>query len=83
MEVVVYLKDENELVILESLLQRLKLRFEKRKGQTIASEPDNEREKHLLELRNLAAQIQESSYGDPIEWQRTTREDRILPFREA
>ena len=73
MEVVVYLKDENELVILESLLQRLKLRFEKRKGQTIASETDNEREKHLLELRNLAAQIQESSYGDPVEWQRTVR----------
>ena len=84
MELVVYLQDESDLSILESLLRRLKLRFEKRKD-TISSLDvvDIDREKNLLELRQLAAQIKESSFGDPIEWQREIRQDRVLPFRES
>ena len=82
MELVVYIQDENDLVMIESLLQRLKLRFEKRKEQKPAIEPHNDYEKNLLELQQLAAQIKESSFGDPIEWQRHTRQDRILPFRD-
>ncbi len=27
--------------------------------------------------------ILESSFGDPVEWQREIRQDRVLPFREA
>lgn len=42
----------------------------------------HDREKKLLELRYLAAQIKQSSYGNPIEWQREIRQDRVLPFRE-
>jgi hypothetical protein len=84
MELVVYLQDESDLAILESLLRRLKLRFEMRKGQIPVLEPsaDSEREKNLLELRRLAALIKHSSFGDPVEWQREVRKDRILPFRE-
>lgn len=83
MEVVVYLKDESELVLLESLLQRLKLRFEKRKEQINAPNTGNDYEKNLLKLSQLSAQITESSFGDPIKWQKTTREDRLLPFRDT
>lgn len=83
MELVVYLQDETDLAILESLLRRLKLRFEKRKDNSSSLSVDNDREKKLLELRHLAAQIQESSYGDPIEWQREIRKDHVLPFREG
>ena len=82
MELVVYLQDEGDLLIVESLLRRLKLRFEKRPNEvTPIGVSDNNREKNLLELRFLAAQIKESSFGNPIEWQREMREDRVLPYR--
>ena len=82
MELVVYLQDESDLAVIESLLNRLKLRFEKRNGQTASPKTDVEREKNLLELRYLAAQIKESTFGDPLEWQAETRKDRSLPFRD-
>jgi hypothetical protein len=83
MELVVYLKNDSDLAILESLLNRLKLRFEKRNNGSF-QEPkkdETEYEKNLKELQNLAAQIEESSFGDPVEWQREMRKDRPLPFR--
>ena len=82
MELVVYLQDENDLAVIESLLKRLKLRFEKRKGQTETPKTDIEREKNLLELQYLAAQINHSTFGDPLEWQAETRKDRNLLFRD-
>ncbi len=81
MELVVYLRDETDLAILEPLLKRLKLPFEKRSNK-IVSDDIQDREKDLTELQSLAAQIQESSFGDPIEWQHEARQDRVLPFRE-
>jgi hypothetical protein len=82
MELVVYLKDDSDLVIIENLLNRLKLRFEKRNNGHIQAPPnDSNYEKNLEELRQLASQIEQSSFGDPIEWQRIQREDRPLPFR--
>ena len=80
MELIVYLQDENDLAMIESLLKRLKLRFEKRKEQTETPKTDPEREKNLLELKFLAAQIKHSTFGDPIEWQAETRNDRSLSY---
>jgi hypothetical protein len=82
MELVVYLKDDSDLAIIENLLNRLKLRFEKRNnGHIQAPKNDNDFQKNLKELRHLAAQIDQSSFGDPVEWQREERKDRPLPFR--
>lgn len=81
MELVVYLKDESDLEAIESLLKRLKLHFEKRKSPTETPNTDIEREKNLLELRYLAAQIKQSTFGDPLQWQEETRKDNTLPFR--
>ena len=83
MELVVYLQNENDLAVIESLLNRLKLRFEKRKGQTETPKTDIDREKNLLELRYLAAQIKNSTFGDPLDWQNESRKDRSLPFRDG
>lgn len=84
MEVVVYLKDDSDLAILESLLNRLKLRFEKRNNGTFQKpqKEETEYQKNLKELQSLAAQIEGSSFGDPVEWQREMRKDRPLPFRD-
>ena len=45
MELVVYLQDEQDLAIIESLLNRLKLRFEKRHSTTTNPQTEIDREK--------------------------------------
>ena len=80
MELVVYLQDEQDLAIIESLLNRLKLRFEKRNGSTPNPQPELDREKNLQELRSLSAQIKDSTFGDPLTWQEETRKERPLPL---
>ena len=80
MELVVYLQDEQDLAIIESLLNRLKLRFEKRHSTTPNPQTEIDREKNLQELRSLSAQIKDSTFGDPLTWQEETRKDRPLPL---
>lgn len=88
MELVIYIKNENDLTVLEPLLRRMKLRFEKkRNGDTsIGQIKKTDREKELEEARVLLLKMHQegvdaSYYGDPSEYQREIRTDSILPFR--
>jgi len=89
MELVIYLKDKQDLTILEPLLKRMKLRFEKKNGRpsAVKAEQKAAKEKNLEVARaSLLKMHQEgvdtSYYGDPSEWQRETRQDTNLPFRD-
>jgi len=89
MELVVYLKDEQDLTILEPLLKRMKLRFEKKNGRPTATNAQQKsaREKNLEAARALLLKMHQegvdaSYYGDPSEWQRLTRTETTLPFRD-
>ncbi len=89
MELVIYLQDERDLAILEPLLRRLKLRFEKKKGpsnqthQTGTSEAKEKLETaRALLLKMLEEGTDASYFGDPVEWEREVRQDRLLPFRQ-
>lgn len=90
MELVVYIKNEQDLVVLERLLTKMKLRFEHKSSkkeeaetskQSISAKRKLEAARtRLLQLREAGVDV--SSYGDPIQWQRDTRQDNILPFRD-
>jgi uncharacterized membrane-anchored protein len=69
----------------------MKLRFESKTGseKIIAKKKkDRQAETKVEEARKLLLKMHEdgaidaSSYGDPVEWQRETRQDRPLPFRD-
>ena len=88
MELVIYLKDEQDLTILEPLLKRMKLRFEKKDGLPAATKAQRKtaREKNLEAARVLLLKMHQEGvdafyYGDPSEWQRETRTETKLPFR--
>lgn len=90
MELVVYIKNEQELVALERLLTKMKLRFEHKKSkmeeaespkQSLSAEQKLEAARiRLLQMRKAGVDV--SSYGDPIQWQRDIRKDSTLPFRD-
>jgi hypothetical protein len=89
MELVIYLKNEQDLTILEPLLKRMKLRFEKKNGHPAATEAQQKsaKEKNLEAARTLLLKMHQegidaSYYGDPSEWQRETRKEANLPFRD-
>lgn len=89
MELIIYLPDEKDLAILEPLLRRMDLRFEKKNGQSKAAKQTATPEaKAKLEatrallLKMLEEGVDASCFGDPVEWQRQSRQDRPLPFRE-
>ncbi len=91
MELVVYIDNEQDLVILEPLLKRLKLRFE-HKGDSEKAVSDTSQKaiealekldtakKTLARMRQTGVDI--SPYGDPIEWQKTVRKDKALPYED-
>ncbi len=89
MELVIYLKDEQDLTVLEPLLKRMKLRFEKKNDHSAAptiAQHKTAREKKLEAARTLLLKMHQegvdsSYYGDPSEWQRETRTKTNLPFR--
>ena len=81
MDVVVELKINNpsDWAIIERLLKRLKISFVK-KNVAHLHKP---KEQTVLEELNalLDAGVDASYYGDPIAFQRDTREDVVQPFR--
>lgn len=139
MELVVYLKNEKDLAVLEPLLKRMKLRFDMQNGNGKKTKPASSPKSKPESKENLTDRVKElraqlppppskekraaalarmdelrkqihpplpprpsaekvakaraamdalleegvdvSAYGDPIEWQRETRKDRELPFR--
>ena len=88
MELVIYLKDEQDLTILEPILKRMKLRFEKKNDHPVATKAElkSAREKNLEVARALLLKmhlegVDASYYGDPSEWQREIRAEAKLPFR--
>lgn len=90
MELVVYIQNEQDLIVLEPLLKRMKLRFERKNGKkesTQQAKLDLSAQQRLEAARVLLLQMHEegidvSTYGDPIEWQRETRNDPAQPFRD-
>ena len=90
MELVVYIKNEQDLVVLERLLTKIKLRFEHKKNkmeevenskQLLSAEQKLEAARILLlQMRKEGVDI--SSYADPIQWQRDIRQNSMLPFRD-
>ncbi len=85
MELIVYLQNEEDLAVLEPLLKRLQLRFERK---SVESNPslslaEQKLEAARVQLREmLQVGVDVSTYGDPIEWQRETRADNTLPLRD-
>ncbi len=51
---------------------------------TVLSSPKkvSDRRAMVAALRRLSQSGQPSSFGDPLEWQKETRKDRVLPGRE-
>lgn len=89
MELVIYLNDEKDLKVLEPLLKRMRLRFEKKSDQLSIPKPNSKHtsKKSLETARTLLLKMHEqgvnaSYYGDPLEWQKSTRTDIKLPFRD-
>jgi len=89
MELVIYLKDEQDLTVLEPLLKRMKLRFEKKNGRpaVVKAQQKSVREKNLEVARAALLKMHQegvdaSYFGDPSEWQRVTRTERKMPFRD-
>lgn len=85
MELVIYLKNEEDLAVLEPLLKRMHLHFERKNGESnpSLSLAEQKLEAARAQLRQmLQAGVDISTYGDPIEWQRETRMDTALPFRD-
>ncbi len=74
MELVSYLQDEKNLAVLEPLLRRLKLRFEKKKSPSgTANQTTTPEAKEKLEvartllLKMLEDGVDASYFGDPVE----------------
>jgi len=89
MELVIYLKDEQDLTVLEPLLKRMKLRFKKINGRpsTTKTQHKTAKEKNLEASRALLLKMHKegvdaSYYGEQSEWQRETRSETKLPFRD-
>lgn len=66
-----------ELIL--GLVKRLNIPFKQTPGKVADK---SVREKAIQRIRNFKAQSP-SSFGDALEWQRTEREDRSLPFNET
>jgi hypothetical protein len=85
MELVIYLKNEEDLAVLEPLLKRLQLRFERKNSDhnTLLPLAEQKLEAARVQLlQMLQAGVDVSTYGDPVEWQQATRTDNNLPFRD-
>ncbi len=89
MELVIYLKDEQDLTVLEPLLRRMKLHFKKNSKHHSVTKPltsaDGQKKldaARALLLKMHSEGVDASYYGDPIDWQRETREESALPFRD-
>lgn len=85
MELVVYINDEKDFSVLEPLLSRMKLRFERKNNVNAINESSATQEKVESARAQLLQMLKEgvdvSSYGDPVAWQKETRQDNMLPFR--
>ena len=89
MELVIYLKNEEDLSVLEPILKRMKLRFEKKNGHTSITKAQNKsvREKNLEEARGILLKMHQegvdaSYFGNPSDWQREMRLETKLPHRD-
>ena len=86
MELVVEYNNDSDLAVLETMLNRMQFRYtktEKKENQKPDLSNSKVRAEVLRELRYLASKIKTSSFGDPVEWQRETRIDKPLAFRET
>ena len=89
-ELVIYLKNEKDFAVLEPLLKRMKIRFERKNGpkKAISNAKQPSTAQQNLEsaraklLQMLKEGVDVSSYGDPIQWQREVQQDNRLPFRD-
>ena len=73
------ISDPKDAELILSLVKRLNIPF-KQDAKKVAGK--SEREKAIERIQNFKAQGT-SSFGDALEWQRTEREDRPLPFNET
>ena len=78
MELVVYINDEKDFSALEPLLNRMKLRFERKTNVRAMNESSSTQEKVESARAQLLQMLKEgvdvSSYGDPVGWQKETRQ---------
>ncbi len=77
-QITLNIKQDKDLDILLPLLDRL--------GITIHEDNTHSKKKLSDEeykeiLNRISKGIDVSNYGDPIQWQKETREDRKLPYR--
>lgn len=74
MELVVYINDEKDFSVLEPLLSRMKLRFERKNNVNAINESSATQEKVESARAQLLQMLKEgvdvSSYGDPVAWQK-------------
>ena len=71
------LKDWQELAFVEQILARLQVKF-KTKPLALSNN-----QKALAALQKIAQRkVLATQIPDPVQWQRETRQDRPLPFRE-
>ena len=90
MELVIYLKNEQDFIVLEPLLKRMKIRFEQkdikkkvvvRTKRLLSAQQKLETARvRLLQMHKEGIDV--TSYGDPVQWQKDTRQDTCLPFRD-
>ncbi len=77
MELVVYINDEKDFSVLEPLLSRMKLRFERKNNVNAINESSATQEKVESARAQLLQMLKEgvdvSSYGDPVAWQKEAR----------
>jgi hypothetical protein len=81
--IIVELKITNpkDWAIIQPLLKRLKISFTQKETPSVNGQK-GARDEVLETLLHLAEQIDVSSYGDPVEYQREVRKDRPQPFRD-
>jgi hypothetical protein len=84
------LENQADLVVLSALFHRLNIPFERQSDDSLppaASKIEHSAEEKMLiakaelnEIRKKGVDV--SAFGDPVVWQRETRKDRPLPFRD-
>jgi hypothetical protein len=76
--------NDADLSIIEPLLNRLRIAYARKEEQTVSLKNGNS--KILVARKKLLAMVEDglntSSFGDPVEYQKEVRKDKILAFRE-
>lgn len=76
-QVTLNIKQDKDLDILIPLLDRLGITF-----QEDNSHPKLSDSEYAEIKKRIMVGIDVSNYGDPMQWQKETREDKNLPYRD-